>query len=1153
MQVYWASILVIPMGIVYDIQQVIRGFLWCNGEYKHGKAKVAWVDICLPKKEGGLGLCSLEIFNLALMTTHIWNIVSNKESLWVRWINTYKLRGRTLWDVQPSENMSYGWRKLLQLREHVKPFFWSCIDNGMNTSLWYDIWSSHCLLSRFLTPRDIARCRRYYIQSCLPDLLVNGAWNWPLSWLAKAPNLGLIPAPNIVLVRQDYMKWCATNGTMTDFSVKCAWEVLRPRGIEKLEDARQVKAMGCCSYNRYNSGVDSNSWAGGHGCGAAYFGQHPCVVPTNGKQENYTEYCCASVDNLSGILCVWDPKSFQKTNVTVSDYFVMIRGVWVPNGKKLLIISVYAPQELNEKKMLWDYISHVMSNWKGDVVIMGDFNEVRKKAERFGSVFNVQGADAFNLFISNASLEEVPLGGCSFTWCHKSATKMSKLDRFLISESLMSACPNISAITLDRYLSDHRPILMRESHYDYGPVPFRFFHYWFEMEGFDKFVEESWKEAPVAETNALIKMMKKLKYLKEKIFNKRTNVVRSLQELEKFQSLETAQKAKIKWAIEGDENSKYYHGILNKKRSQLAIRGILVDGNWIDSPGLVKSEFLSHFKNRFDQPQETRLHLDMNFPNNLNSDQQADLECEVTKEEIKRAVWDCGIDKSPGPDGFTFGFYRRYWKILESDVVDAVTCFFQQGNFPKGGNSSFITLIPKTPDANMVKDFRPISLIGSMYKIIAKILANRLVVVLGNLVNEVQSAFVADRQILDGPFILNELLQWCKSKKKHSLVFKVDFEKAYDSVRGSVIVNGSPTEEFQFYKGLKQGDPLSLFLFILVMESLHVSFQRVVDAGMFKGITLGSSLHLSHMFYADDAIFMGQWSESNISTIVHVLDCFHRVSGLRINMSKSKLMGIFVDADKVDQAARKIGCVTLKTPFIYLGSKVGGLMSRVQSWNETVEGMVARLSKWKMKTLSIGGVTTYGIHPISFFQWSRACCSSLWARVIKAIHGEDGKISKKVKSSYPSIWLDIVHEVDMFKYRGIDLISYIHKKLGNEANTLFWEDAWRGDIAFKCLYPRVYALELCKSIDVASKMAQCNLGHSFRRDPRGEFSVASVRRLIDDYMLPEVTSKTRWMKAVPIKVNVLAWKEKLDCLPTRLNISRRGMDIEVFFYVSMCG
>ncbi|GJZ41684.1 nucleotide-binding alpha-beta plait domain-containing protein [Tanacetum coccineum] len=133
-------------------------------------------------------------------------------------------------------------------------------------------------------------------------------------------------------------------------------------------------------------------------------------------------------------------------------------------------------KELTEKRLLWDYLSLVMENWNGEVIIMGDFNEVRKKAKRFGSVFNVQGADAFNMFISNAGLEEVPL-----------------------------------AVSLDRYLSDHRS-----------------------------------------------------------------------------QSVEVAQKAKIKWAIEGDENSKYYHGILNKKRSQLAIRGNLIDENWTESPNLVK-------------------------------------------------------------------------------------------------------------------------------------------------------------------------------------------------------------------------------------------------------------------------------------------------------------------------------------------------------------------------------------------------------------------------------------------------------------------------------------------------------------------------------------------------------------------------------------
>ena len=108
---------------------------------------------------------------------------------------------------------------------------------------------------------------------------------------------------------------------------------------------------------------------------------------------------------------------------------------------------------------------------------MGDFNEVRNKNERFESVFHVQGADVFNKFISKANLEEVPLGGCAFTWCHTSASKMSKLDRFLLSEGLLSENPNFSATTLDRFLSDHRPILLREFSHNYGPTPFRLFHY----------------------------------------------------------------------------------------------------------------------------------------------------------------------------------------------------------------------------------------------------------------------------------------------------------------------------------------------------------------------------------------------------------------------------------------------------------------------------------------------------------------------------------------------------------------------------------------------------------------------------------------------------------------------------------------------------
>ncbi|GKA84908.1 RNA-directed DNA polymerase, eukaryota [Tanacetum coccineum] len=128
----------------------------------------------------------------------------------------------------------------------------------------------------------------------------------------------------------------------------------------------------------------------------------------------------------------------------------------------------------------------------GEVVIMGDFNEVRSKEERHGTLFNVHGSAAFNSFISLGGLVEVPLGG------------------------LMGSCPNISAITLDRYLSDHHPILLCEVCFDYGPIPFRLYHYWFEWEGFDKLVEETWSESRNSDSNAISKFMKKLKFLKEK-------------------------------------------------------------------------------------------------------------------------------------------------------------------------------------------------------------------------------------------------------------------------------------------------------------------------------------------------------------------------------------------------------------------------------------------------------------------------------------------------------------------------------------------------------------------------------------------------------------------------------------------------------------
>nr|GEY55493.1 RNA-directed DNA polymerase, eukaryota [Tanacetum cinerariifolium] len=610
-------------------------------------------------------------------------------------------------------------------------------------------------------------------------------------------------------------------------------------------------------------------------------------------------------------------------------------------------------------------------------------------------------------------------------------------------------------------------------------------------------------------------------------------VIRLLQELKKNKNMEVAQKAKINGLLKAMKILNFSMVFLIKKRSCRSIRGVLKDGVWIESPQLVKEEFYQHFKDRFEQAGEQGARLDMEFVNCITSDQNDMLEGEILIDEVKKAVWDYGIDKTPRPDGFTFGFFRRYWKIIEGDVVNVVKWFFSHGFIPKGCNSAFVTLIPKILNANMVKDFRPISLIGSVYKIIAKILENRLSIVLGDIVNEIQSAFVAKRYILDSPFILNKIVRWCSKKNKQAMVFKVDFEKAYDSViwdflddillkfgfgekwrlwirsclkpsRGSVLVNGSLTKEFQFYKGLKQGDPLSPFLFILVMESLHISFRRVVDAGLFKGIKIGHSIQISHLFYVDDAIFMGDWCQSNIDTITRVLEVLKNLESIRARF--------------------------------FNGAEVNSKKSSWVRWKKV---------KASKDTGGLGVSRLFDLNRALMFKWIWRFIvqkESLWARVISALHGEDGKIGKTLSPKYTLLWLSIVKEVEVLKSHGIDLLSYMKPIWGNGVNTSFWNVPWRGEMAFKVSAPRIYMLESMKGISVADKLAHDRWSLSL--NGLGEFTVASVRRVIDDNMLPTGNSKTRWIKEVPIKINIHAWKVKSDCLPTRVNMSRRGIDIE---------
>nr|GEW97181.1 RNA-directed DNA polymerase, eukaryota [Tanacetum cinerariifolium] len=165
----------------------------------------------------------------------------------------------------------------------------------------------------------------------------------------------------------------------------------------------------------------------------------------------------------------------------------------------------------------YDYISSLINRWNGDCVIMGDFNEVRCLEDRMGIVFNVQGSIEFNNFISNSRLVEIQLEGYSFTWSHPSASKMSKLDRFFVTEGVISMFPHLSGVCLDKHLSDHRPILLQEVTSDYGPISFRVFHSWFNLQGFDQMVQEKWSAIVINDNNMMVRFKKKLQILKKDI------------------------------------------------------------------------------------------------------------------------------------------------------------------------------------------------------------------------------------------------------------------------------------------------------------------------------------------------------------------------------------------------------------------------------------------------------------------------------------------------------------------------------------------------------------------------------------------------------------------------------------------------------------
>jgi len=209
---------------------------------------------------------------------------------------------------------------------------------------------------------------------------------------------------------------------------------------------------------------------------------------------------------------------------------------------------------------------------------------------------------------------------------------------------------------------------------------------------------------------------------------------------------------------------------------------VLVDGVRIEGVHPVRNVVYTHFAQHFKSQYEERPSVSNLQFRSLTVVEGGGLIKPFSVDEVKEAIWDCDNFKSLGLDGVNFGFIKEFGLELKDDVMRFVSEFHRNGKLAKGINSTFIFLIPKVDNPQRLNDFRPISLVGSMYKIIAKLLANRLRLVMNSVVSETQSAFEKNRQFFYSILIENEVVDDARKLKKELMLFKVDFEKAYDSV-----------------------------------------------------------------------------------------------------------------------------------------------------------------------------------------------------------------------------------------------------------------------------------------------------------------------------------------------------------------------------------
>ncbi|XP_022015024.1 uncharacterized protein LOC110914542 [Helianthus annuus] len=830
----------------------------------------------------------------------------------------------------------------------------------------------------------------------------------------------------------------------------------------------------------------------------------------------------------------WNPAVFDVMVLSQTDQVIHLQLFFKLDKKMIFCSIVYAANYHVTRRELWHHLAlHKVFVGNNPWVVLGDFNSALNLEDKsMGSSTVSASMKEFQDCVDKIEMFDIKRSGLHYTWNKKPKKGiglLKKIDRVLGNTQFVTQCPSAVAIFQPYRLSDHCPCVL--SIPDAGilkPRSFKFAIFLVYKPEFMDIVKRVWEtriqgvhQFCVAKRLRLIKtplrallfkqgnLHKKVESLRDKLDNlqklidkepndedlrtQEATVTSELQEAMLDEERFLKQKSKVDWLRAGDNNTAFFHSSVKCKNHHNRIDVISDSGGVVFEGDKVQQAFVDHYEKFLGCSGDTSTSPAPDlFTQVLDPQIATHMIRQVTEDEVKKAMFSIGIDKAPGPDGFTAAFFKSAWPIVGNDVSKAVIDFFDTGHLLKELNHTLIVLVPKVPSPSVVTDYRPIACCNVIYKCISKIIADRLKGVLANIVSINQSAFVPGRKISDNILLTQELMHnYHRNVGPPRCAFKIDIQKAYDTVDWkflknillgfgfnvlmvnwimvcvsttsySVCINGNVHGYFKGNRGLRQGDPLSPYLFTLVMEVLtailHHSLR--IDSS-FKFHNKCEKHQIINLCFADDLFLFARGEIASARYIMNSISKFAKMSGLLPNNQKSTVFFCNVPSYFKSAILNIMPFKEGSLPVRYLGVPLisSGLLYR--DCNVLLEKLDKKIMHWRNKLLSFAGrvqlivsvLSSMHIFWSSVFMLPSRVVLELEAKMRNFLWSQDMGFQKgKAKVSWKAVCLP-KYEGGWYSYEEEVFVgglgSCLHVKrdffwidIGNGTLASAWYDRW---------------------------------------------------------------------------------------------------------------